>query len=252
MLIKSILGLAKRLAFWGILLVALLFIVLMPMLFPKCGRVGLYLQAIGVGISTLIVISAIWGEQIRARFFGPKLFLSLLKPEGEETFISNAENTPVRYYHLKVENKRKGLIAKNVQVVLLSINSPYKGGENKTTTIGGRLPFPWSFREKIKGLEDRIYYSNIGPDDICDLACLIKGGVLTILAAEWNLIKDQVRLAANQKASVEAVAIADNAQSNRLALEISWDGRWPENDPDALNHIVIQKPKRVKGRRGRD
>jgi hypothetical protein len=241
---KRIIKIGKWLLFFAVIL----FVLLLPAIFLHTKKVALYLQAIGVCASSIIAIFAIWGEQIRARFLGPKLVLSLFKPEGEETFVSHANNefTPIRYYHLKVENKRKGLIAQNVQVILLSIDSPDKGGKNKITSLGGRLPFPWSFRQPIKGMEEKSYYSNIGPDDLCDLANMEKGEKLKILAARWHIIIDQLLIGANQKAVIEAVAVADNTQSNRIKLEISWDGQWPKDDADAPNHIIIRKPKRSK------
>ena len=215
---------------------------------PHSRKAGLLIQAIGVAASAVIALFAIMGEQIRARFFGPKLALTLFKPQGEITYNvsrSDQERIPVRYYHFKVVNKRKGLVAQNVQVVLLSIDSPYKGGENQLTSLGGRLPFPWAFRERTAGLEEKLYYSNIGADDLCDLACLEEGEreKLRILADPWQVITDQVLIGPNQKAVIEAVAVADNAQSNRIRLELFWDGQWPENDDDALEHIVIKKAK---------
>jgi len=226
---------------WLLFIALFSFILLLPAIFPHGKNITLYLQAIGVAASAI----AIWGDQIKARFFGPKLVLTLFKQEGELTFdVSRTDQpVPVRYYHFNVENSRKGLVAKNVQVILSSIDSPYMGGKNKLTSLGGRLPFPWSFRQPIKGIEENKYYSNIGADDLCDLACLVndEGEKLRILATPWQIIANQLNIGPNQKAVIEAVAIADNAQSNQIKLEIFWDGQWPKDDADAPKHVVIKK-----------
>jgi hypothetical protein len=82
----SVITIGKRLLFIAIIF-AILF---MPPIFPHSKKVGLFLQAIGAGASTIIPVFAIWGEQVKARFFGPKLILFLYKPEGEEKAIRSA------------------------------------------------------------------------------------------------------------------------------------------------------------------
>jgi len=64
-----------------VIFLAMAFIISMPAIFPHSRKVGLFLQAIGVIASAVVALFAIWGERIRARFFGPKLALSLFKPE---------------------------------------------------------------------------------------------------------------------------------------------------------------------------
>jgi hypothetical protein len=243
MSVEKILSVVKRIGFWVIFLAALLFIILMPKIFHQGKRVGLYLQAIGVCASTAIAIFAIWGEQIRARFFGPKLVLSLDRKEGQLTHFRE-NNKPVRFFHLRVQNKRKGTLATKTQVILSSIVRPHKEGTPKPLAINGRLPFPWKFRggdpdPNIRFLES-VMYSVIGPDDYCDLALLAIDGDLTLRAEPWKLIEDFLVIKRGENTTVEIIAIAENGQSNLLSLNIFWDGIWPVSDEDAPSHVIIQ------------
>jgi hypothetical protein len=227
---------------WTALATIIIFFILVPLIFTPGTKGTLFLQAIGVLISAAIALFAIMGEQIRARYFGPRLHLSIYKAQGEETYSGTKSNrTYCRYFHFKVENLRKGLTANKVQVVLRSIDSPYNGGGNRRVTVGGRLPFKWSYRVYFPNNFDYVYYSNIGCDDLCDVAVLTKGENLKLLPDEWHSIKDQLNIFKDQKAEIEAVAVSENSESNHIKVEISWDGIWPDDDDDALNHVRFRE-----------
>ena len=89
---------------------------------------------------------------------------------------------------------------------------------------------------------EAVVYSVIGPNDYCDLARLVESDeFLELLAEGWTLIEDFLKLRGGQKTTVEAIAIAENAQSNLLTLDISWDGVWPgEKDEHVIEHIKIE------------
>jgi hypothetical protein len=209
---------------------------------PK--RATLLLQGLTVFVQILIAVFAIWGNQIRALFSGPKLVLSLDRPEGQLTHLREEPPRPVRYFHLKVENKRKGTAATKTQVILYSIVPPYKEDAPKPLAVNGRLPFPWKFKgdkSKVCNVE-AVVYSVIGPKDYCDLARLIKGSkVLELQAERWMLVENFLDIRGGQRTTVEAIAIAENGQSNLLTLDIFWDGVWPgEEDEHVTEHIKIE------------
>jgi hypothetical protein len=205
----------------------------------------LYLGGFAAFFQTVIAVSAIWGNEIRALFLGPDLRLTLDRSDGQITKL-RPDNLPARYFHLRVHNRRKGTPATKAQVILYSILPPHTEGAPEPLVINGRLPFPWKFRggdpdPQIRFLEP-VMYSVIGPDDYCDLARLIKGSeVLELQAEHWMLVADFLNVRGGQKTTVEAIAIAENGQSNLLTLDIFWDGVWPgEENEHVTEHIKIE------------
>lgn len=43
----------------------------------------------------------------------------------------------------------------------------------------------------------------------------------------------------NEKMRVEAIAVADNAESNPVCIEVSWDGLWSDDASQMEKHLVI-------------
>lgn len=190
------------------------------------------IQGAGVILTLLLAVIAIWGDQIRARWVGPKLRLSLYDPEGILTCFTNGP--PTRYYHLKVENLRKGAIAHNVRVVISSIMKPAADGRWAQETISGPLQLQWRFHE------NHPQFSIIGPDDICDLGFVLEGQgfkfALYLCPNNFNPI-----IAANQRVRLDLLALADDAIPSPLSVEIAWDGVWSIDTPAMKKHLVIKQ-----------
>jgi hypothetical protein len=220
------------LAFFVILLIDLLIVLLIH----PTKTATLLLQGLTVFVQTVIAVSAVWGNEIRALFFGPKLVLSLDCEEGQLTH-TNTDRKLIRYFHLRVQNKRVGTPAIDTQVILNSIVPPHKEGTPKPLAINGRLPFPWKFGQGRP-------YSIIGPDDFCDLAKLPEGGKLEVAAERWMLVENALDIQSGEKTTVEIIAIAVNGQSKPLKLDIFWDGQWPESDEEVTKHIKIEPASR--------
>lgn len=231
-------------------------------------KATLLLQGLTVFVQILIAVFAIWGNQIRALFSGPKLVLSLDRPEGQITKLNIPENKcsaaiaaikpgttalPARFFHLRVQNKRKGTPATRTQVILYSIVRPHKAGDPQPLDINGRLPFPWKFRGGDPNphirFKDAVMYSVIGPDDYCDLAMLTADKRFRLRAEPWNLVDEYLEIKSGEKTTVEAIAIAENAQSNLLTLNISWDGIWPEEEGQVTEHVKIEQSRPLSKRK---
>jgi hypothetical protein len=191
---------------------------------------GLVIQGVGVVCTIVVAILAIWGDLIRSRFAGPKLRINLRSPKGELNYIQ--DGTPTRYYHLKVVNKRRGAQAKNVRVVLTRLLKSDQHGKFVDQTLSGPLQLTWQFPHIHP------QYPTIGPEDICDLGNLIKGRrfVLSPYVIPNNFMG---YLDPNEKMRVEAIAVADNAESNPVCIEVSWDGLWSDDANQMEKHLVI-------------
>lgn len=47
-------------------------------------------------------------------------------------------------------------------------------------------------------------------------------------------------LSADKTMRLELVAVAENARSNLLHLEIAWDGRWHDQPEEMQKHLVVR------------
>ncbi len=192
---------------------------------------SIVIQALGTVATILVAILAIWGEYVRSRFAGPRLSLTLHDPEGEAIARSSGEMT--RYYHLKVSNRRRWAPARNVRVVLTSIIKPAADGTLPARRLSGPLQLTWQFPQIHP------QYPTIGPDDICDLGCLVrgKGFELTPYVIPNNF---EGHLDQPGRMLVEVQAVADNAESKSLTIEVAWDGKWSDDTAEMRRHLVVK------------
>jgi hypothetical protein len=170
-----------------------------------------------VAFGTIVVaVVAIWGNYLRSIFASPRLDLRLYNAAGEPTKYDDGSN--VRYYHLAVSNKRNWAPAKNVVVHITLLERPGPDGEWRPAMYSGAVPLVWQFGQFYAGLP------SIGREHICDLGRIAEGGQfkLKTLFRPNNFVNT---IGAGEKARVHLRAVADNAQSNPLVIEVAWDGK---------------------------
>jgi len=214
---------------WIFLLLFLISAFVVIVIYAPSNKAGLIVQAIGVFVSSIIAISAIWGELIRASLAGPKLVVSLYSPEGELTNISSGPD--VRHYHLKVLNKRNGVIARNTRVNIISLQREEPGGWRTKQLVYG-VQLPWAFSES--------QVLNIGPEAKCDVLSIVDKHDFK-LAYYWRPNNVDPFFKAGQAVRIEVMAIAENAKSKVLPLELSWDGQWSKDDQEMKEHLKIRE-----------
>jgi hypothetical protein len=73
-----------------------------------------------------VAILAIWGDQVKDYFLGPRLTLSLVSESGDLT--KRVNGTKVYYYHLRVTNGKRRLPARGVRVVVQGISKRAPSG----------------------------------------------------------------------------------------------------------------------------
>lgn len=191
------------------------------------------LVRIVTAIGTLLVAAlAIWGDWIRFNFAGPKLHLSLHDPGGEPSGFTDGKTS--RHYHLKVRNQRKWVPAKNVRVVLTKVIKYGANGSLLPESLSGPIQLTWQFPQT------HALYSLIGPDDICDLGFVTAGDKFTLCTYIVPTKLDRV-IEPEQKIYIEVIAIADNAESNILCINIAWDGKWSDDTSEMKEHLVIKE-----------
>lgn len=192
----------------------------------------LFIQGMAAAGTVAVAILAIWGEWVREKLAGPKLQLTLHDPEGEPLTIS--DGTPARFYHVKVINKRRWSPAKNVRVLLVKLNKPAADGSFPAAALSGPLQLTWQHPQFHP------VFPTIGPDDVCDLGNLQQGRGF-VLAPYVTPNNFQGFLRSPGKLRAELIAVADNAESAPLLVEIAWDGQWSDDTNEMKNHLVVKQ-----------
>jgi len=199
---------------------------------------GLVLQGLLVIATLAVAIMAVFGDSIRAKYWGPKLRLKLHDPEGESILVreSSGKMVPARYYHLKVTNERRSVSARNVRVMLTQIIKPTLNGTFPQQRLSGPLQLKWQHPEF------HVLFSTIGPDDICDLGHVIQDRSFVLLP---YIVPNNFEgfLKAGERMRIEVIAVADNAESAPLSLEISWNGKWSDDTEEMKKNFVIKEYK---------
>lgn len=189
----------------------------------------------------LVAILAIWGDWVRYQLgLRPTLLLSLSDPRGEYITISESvdgltmASTPAYYYHLKVSNKKRWTQAVNVRVLITALLMPAADGTLIEQPLAGPLQLMWRHAQYHPP------YSLVGPDDFCDLGFIKKDQVfrLTPLVAPNNF---RGQLEANQGMRIVVRAVADNAESNDLLIDIRWDGLWDDDQIRMSSHLTVKE-----------
>jgi len=191
-----------------------------------------------VAFATFTAVAvALWGDRLKQKFgLGPELVLTLLDPEGELTKAWIAPllmGIPERYYHLKVSNRHRWAPANNVRVLLTRLEKPAADGGLTNQALSGPLRLMWRFPEAHP------QYPVVGPDHICDLGRLRQEGEFLLSTyVTPNNFAGSVK--ANQRMRVEIKAVADNAESEPLTVDIAWDGEWSDDTPTMATHLVVK------------
>ena len=193
---------------------------------------------LAVAIGTIAVaILAIWGDRVRHLLgLGPRLNLVLHDPSGELISMPEGDGsvTPARYYHVRVSNSHRWIQATNVRVVVVGLARPAADGSLTAEPLIGPLQLMWRFSSY------HATFSIVGPDDICDLGYLKHGEHfrLTPYVSPTNFPGS---LNANERMQVELRAVADNAESQSICIEVSWDGKWIEDTIEMGRHLVVKE-----------
>lgn len=195
-------------------------------------------QWVGAIATSLAVFLALFKDVILRFFFAPKLKLTLEKPEGEKSRAkvqSNGQETPARYYHLKVSNSRRGVSsAQDVQVYLTRLEQP--GGPDKRLQVRweGNTPMRWRDQE-IHPLRRKI-----GAAFDCDLCMVTNSGYAQILPLIAPLYLP-TQLSPNTEFVLSLQARSVEIDSAPLRVRIWWDGKWEDGDKEMANHFIVEK-----------
>jgi hypothetical protein len=199
------------------------------------------METLRIAISLLALVVSVlalfWGDAIRRLFVRPKLSVSLLSGKGHKTIWNN--EIPMYFYHLRVKNSRR-TPAMNVEVLLTRLEyAPSIGADFKPVDLRNRIQLAWPY----PNLPNHQQRPTIGPEYLCDLGHLEKKINEEPVFRLQTYIKpeDFESVKPREKMQLEIKAVAENAESEPLRLEIYWDGMWTEDSASLAEHFQIRE-----------
>jgi hypothetical protein len=174
------------------------------------------------------VIVALFGEWLRAHLAAPRLQIGLGRNGKNGIYVptivtsdGKQNDTFSRWYHLRVENKRRWSPAKYVRLLLLRLEQRDAAGQYRTSWVG-ELPLQWS-DPQVTPLTP-----TIGPPYDCDLCSVLKHPDGRNILSLHPLIKP-FNLPSSWQEKVQFVLTVQargvDSDSDEFRVEVSWDGQ---------------------------
>ena len=180
-----------------------------------------------------IALIAVFGDWFRQMIFPARLNVEILDKNGELTILDSGHH--VIYYHLRIINT-KSIIVRNCRVFLKKIQKRQANGQFDDLPMSVPTRFIWTPSETSPEGVDIVTEQVVDFGYIIDNAKEFKPTVTPI----YNSFKGN--LAQNESFIYYIEIIADNYRSRKLiGIEVSWDGKWPENLNDMHRSLVIKK-----------
>lgn len=188
-----------------------------------------------IAIGTIAVaVLAIWGESIKARFFGPKLSLIPYNLRGSVVPITHGPRSI--FYDLEVVNKRSTVVATNCRVLLKKLWRRVPNGEFQEVHLAVPLTFVWAPAEITPP------YIRIKKDHVLDFGLVIEGQdhFSPRLISITNNFGGFVH--ANEVVRFGLEIVSDNFVSASLqVIEVAWNGQWNDNLDVMAQNLQIQE-----------
>lgn len=185
------------------------------------------------GIGTILVaILAIWGDRIRTRILGPKIYLEVPNPPGTHVTLKSGEE--VFYLYLRVRNRKVFSWAPNCQVLLQAVQTREPDGQYHDLPLPVPLQFMWCLSVPETYTMRRNYGVDVG--FICKNEL---SQIKTTFYRTPNNFQGIVTPGSSVRYYIEIVA--DNyASHNPYVCEISWDGQWSDKPDEMCRHVNVR------------
>jgi hypothetical protein len=195
----------------------------------------------------MAVVVALFGEWFKARFFPPRLRLSIVNPLGIKTpvhltfrdadGVEHVKKKAGRYYHVQVENTALWPKATQVQICIVKVEEPGPDGQFMVTWTG-EIPLTWEF-QPLHGL-----MRDVGRTAKADLCAVVQDKwlqlrtMIEVLNFQSTRRKDDPLAIMNFIVTLEARSV--ETSSAPLRVKISWDRAWSDGDVEMQQHFTVQ------------
>lgn len=163
--------------------------------------------------SSVLAVLAIFGDCVRNYFARPSLSVVIRDKNGER-------KDGIRYYHLTVTNSRSWIPAKNVVVLLEKIERRGSGGSWYVDYATGPVQLEWQYSTFAGYGKAPV---EIGRKRICDLGRVDNSQRFTLAIVQPGPHDFNSTLSRGEEMRVYLIAVADNAESKSLAIEMAWN-----------------------------
>lgn len=199
---------------------------------------SLVIEAVGVIATVIIIFIALFGEKIKQLWNSPKLKIDLTEP------TCNITGPPSKqwgwYYRIKVWNKRKRVPAENT---ILNLNKVYKKTSEydwQEQHFSGPSQINWQWT-KTTPRKINIGYN----EEIATFGSILEhGNLFNLKLYEYpNNLRRSIQ--ANEPTVLEFQAVAYNAKSKPLLVEVSWNGEWSNKELEMKKKFVVHQIKKI-------
>jgi hypothetical protein len=211
-----------------------------------------------IGTTLFLGAIAIWGERIRDRIYSPKWTIKYSEnppyciKTSYKSFIEPKINEPVYFFRFLVHNTGKTIlknsIAKIDQLWIYDSSNKPRKFDNWV-----EVPLEWADnRRTVISLSPQSKeYSNIGhisSKQYQEKYELIKNDIpgthdngLRFFFQTVVHPHSQPNCLLPGKYAIKVMLYAENLIAKELWFEISWSGKWQENDSDMFRELVLTK-----------
>lgn len=205
----------------------------------ECKNVIEILIMIATFLSSFVALFiALFADYFRSKLFVPQLKITIKDKMGTiNTERKNANpqtDVYTRYFHLDISNLRKKSIAKDVIIILTSIEGTYNNGQNYIWNE--EIPLTWVYFDVFKKLENDIGVY----EKSCDLISIRENSNVHIHTLYTpNIMVNDFNGAFDFKIKVRAQS--NQIVSKEYKYHISWDGIWDIKNSELAKHFIFEE-----------
>ena len=199
-------------------------------------------SAVAATLTLCAVLVALFGRDLRAKFWPPRLHMRLANARGELVTVllrpqsADPRAEKARYYHLRVNNPRRRVDAVNgVTVTLLRVEARGVSGAYHTTWRGDAA---LTWRNETEETQRRV----IGTRADADLCHVVKDKWLEIAPRQPVPIDLGDRYRAEDAPFdlvVTVQARGNEVDSEIRRWQIVWDCKWEDGEVEMLKHFSV-------------
>ena len=199
------------------------------------------LPLVGVLVSVGVSIGiAIFGDDLRAYFRNPKVCLLLPDLEGEWTILRGGQlgTEAAIYFHALVKNTQPARLAKDLELFIESCEITDSKGAKRKEPLP--CPLPIQSRRKFNGERHGMVDVGATPFAYDLVRCRASNGFEVMLNCDYpNNFKPFLR----GPGTIEFViqALGSNCASDKIAIQIEWDGVFPKEQDGLGEHVKIAR-----------